>query len=58
MQIEFEGIKGFSVEDDNEVRNDGDDKEQEQNDQDTTELSWHAVSQNTPASGSRAHVAS
>ena len=39
MQIEFEGIKGLPVEDDNEVRNDGDDKEQEQNEQDTTELS-------------------
>ena len=58
MQIEFEGIKGLPVEDDNEVRNDGDDKEQEQNEQDTTELSWHAVSQNTPVAGSRAHVAS
>lgn len=58
MQIEFEGIKGLPVEDDSEVRHDGDDKEQEQNEQVTTELSWPAVSQNSPVAGCGAHVAS
>jgi len=39
VQIEFEGIKYTPVEDDNEVRNDDDDKVQEQNEQDAAELS-------------------
>ena len=39
VQIEFEGIKYTPVEDDNEVRNDDDDKVQEQHEQDEAELS-------------------
>ena len=39
VQIEFEGIKGLPVEDDNEVGNEGDDKKQEKKEQDATELS-------------------
>ena len=58
MQIEFEGIKGLLVEDDSEVRNYGDDKEQEQNERDATEFSWPPVSQNSPVAGSRAYVTS
>lgn len=38
VQIVFEGIKGTPVKDDNEVRNDDDEKEQEQNEHDAAEL--------------------
>lgn len=58
MQIEFEGIKYTPVEDDNEVRNDDDDKVQEQHEQDEAELSWPTLSQKSLAASSRVHMAS
>lgn len=56
VQIVFEGIKGTPVKDDNEVRNNDDEKEQEQNEHDAAELTWPALSQKSSATG-RAYIA-